>query len=41
MFNESIMKIDIFKSTEKEKHIHNFLELLYVIKGDVFVLYLE
>ena len=37
MFNESIMKIDIFKSTEKEKHLHNFLELLYVIKGEVSV----
>ncbi|AQR96727.1 GH39 family glycosyl hydrolase [Clostridium saccharoperbutylacetonicum] len=37
MFNESIVKIDIFKSMEKEKHLHNFLELLYVIKGEVFV----
>ncbi|MFT8347556.1 GH39 family glycosyl hydrolase [Clostridium saccharoperbutylacetonicum] len=37
MFNESIMKIDIFKSMEKEKHLHNFLELLYAIKGEVFV----
>ncbi|WP_160691228.1 AraC family transcriptional regulator [Clostridium sp. C2-6-12] len=37
MFNESIMKIDIFKSKEKEQHLHNFLELLYVIKGEVFV----
>ncbi|MGG7215061.1 hypothetical protein ACQPUY_15845 [Clostridium nigeriense] len=37
MFKESIMKIGIFKSIEKEKYIHKDLDLLYVIKGEAFL----
>jgi len=31
------MKIEVFKSAEKEKRIHKDVELLYVIKGSVYV----
>lgn len=37
MFKETIINIEVFKTIEKEKHLHKDVELLYVIKGQVYV----
>ena len=37
MFEKSIMKVDIFNSIDKEKYLDKELDLIYVIKGEVFI----
>ena len=35
MFKDEIINIEIFKSIQKEVHFHSYVEIIYVIKGDV------
>lgn len=35
MFKDELIKIEIFKSMQKEEHFHSYVEIVYVVKGDV------